>query len=92
MNVRKTAELFEVPILEAMVAAGYLTPEEAQTPPAPPLASLSEVGTVALVDELRERCVKLEELMGRIGNAGTRGSIEIDVPRPGTPKESHRAK
>lgn len=53
-NLRKFAEAIDVPILQAFIAAGYLTPEEAgQTPTAEPDAAT--VPTLDLIEEIRTR-------------------------------------
>lgn len=53
-NLRKFAEAVDVPILEAFVAAGYLTAEEAGQPPAP-AADPADLNTMDLLEEIRTR-------------------------------------
>lgn len=79
-QLRRFAEAVGAPVLEACIAAGYLSAEEAGTPPVP-TPSLAEFGTVALADELRARCVKFERL----------GVVEADVDDPGEAEEPRRA-
>lgn len=53
-NLRKFAEAVDVPILQAFVAAGYLSAEEAgQTPTAEPDPTAAP--TLALIEEIRAR-------------------------------------
>lgn len=90
-NLRRLAEVLGVPPLEAYVAVGWLTPEEAGTPPVPaPL--LAEVETDALLDELRDRYRKQEEQLRRARNASHGGITDADVPKPGKPEEPPVAK
>lgn len=53
-NCRRAAEAFGVTILEALVAAGHITDEEARTPPAAEV-STDNLSTLELVEELRTR-------------------------------------
>lgn len=53
-SLRRIAESLDLPILTVLVAAGYLTAEEAgQVPPAE--ANPSEVPTMELIEEIRAR-------------------------------------
>jgi hypothetical protein len=66
VNCRKAAEAFEVPILEAFVAAGYLTAEEAgQVPSREATTELEQSDVLELVDELRRRIVEYKQLLQR---------------------------
>jgi transcriptional regulator with XRE-family HTH domain len=51
-NVLAFARAFDQPIMEAMVAAGYFTPEEAESTARTPLSAYSKL---ELLDELRRR-------------------------------------
>jgi transcriptional regulator with XRE-family HTH domain len=42
-SLRRVAESLELPILEVLVAAGWITPEEAGQPPAPPASEAVEL-------------------------------------------------
>jgi transcriptional regulator with XRE-family HTH domain len=53
-NVRKFADALGIPILEALIAWGYITPQEAGQPP-PAAVDLAEVPTQDLLDELKKR-------------------------------------
>jgi transcriptional regulator with XRE-family HTH domain len=64
-NCRRAAEVFGVPTLAALVAAGHLTPEEAGQPPALPV-DLAEVPTLDLLDELKKRAQRCEPESARV--------------------------
>lgn len=58
-NCRKAAEAFGTPILEALVAAGHLTPEEARATYAAP-TSIEDFATLELVAALQRRVEEYE--------------------------------
>lgn len=53
-NVRKLADALGIPILTALVAAGYITAEEAGQPPAPEVDP-AKLTTMELLEEIRSR-------------------------------------
>ncbi|MDV8007689.1 helix-turn-helix transcriptional regulator [Rhodococcus sp. IEGM 1318] len=53
-TMRTACQVFGAPITEVLVAAGYLTPEEARPGTTPP-SVLNSIATQALVDELARR-------------------------------------
>jgi transcriptional regulator with XRE-family HTH domain len=61
-NIRKLADALGIPILTALVAAGYITSEEAGQPPAPPVDA-AELSTLQLLEEIKARVTDhLDEL------------------------------
>jgi transcriptional regulator with XRE-family HTH domain len=71
-NVRKAAATFDVPVLQALVRAEYLTEEEANMELVPALP-ISDIPTVELIEEIRLRVVKLEDLRRALRRTGLSG-------------------
>lgn len=82
-KVTAFARGYHVPVLEAFIAAGFLTPEEAEERPtaAPAINSLSDD---QLVDEIRRR---LRERGGHGGDTATKTVTALSERRPRVPEK-----
>lgn len=82
-NCRRAAKAFGVPLLNVLVAAGHLTPDEVNMPVLPDARDVVRMSASEVVEELRRKIAVMEAALQRLcaeEQPGRVGITEYDFP------------